>query len=523
MSERIRILLLYSNPKDLSRIRLAEEVREIEYAIQLSAFRDRFEELKIIHAPRTGDIRRALLKYRPHILHFSGHGSKTKGIFVEDDNGNARSIRPDALAELLSIIKDNLQIVVFNACYSSTQAAAISRIVDFTIGMQHAVFDQSAIKFSVAFYEGLACGRTVSESFQLAINALSLDEIPDADIPLLLAETGIDPATTRIVFTGPAPAPVPETPKSDGTMHLDLIVLGRGTPKIIKAWQYNTDGAHPFFVPADKKEKQITLRQTWQELYELSKPTRKTAAAGGALDIFLRLRESAIETLINHKHLADMVDEAIYHSAGNNLFIAWNQETFARLYQKPNVLKSWFSRLIRSGVADLIEIPTQRPLNEEGVIKILYERALQSQHRRQTLQKLVSADEWNLVLNRPLSARLLLPKFLDTFQAEEQLTFDEGNNLAVFYEQMPKQGWFKLIEDSRDFKRNGNWFIATLVQSNDLAEFWKQEARESRPNYFDGVIEFNGCFEWCYAFLRLQLAARVAQLTSRNAAYKALF
>ncbi len=69
------ILILSANPKDTVRLRLDEEVREIDEGLRRAKYRDRF----FIHskwAVRLRDFRRALLDYEPQIVHFCGMGKK---------------------------------------------------------------------------------------------------------------------------------------------------------------------------------------------------------------------------------------------------------------------------------------------------------------------------------------------------------------------------------------------------------------------------------------------------------------
>ncbi len=198
MAEQVKILFLSANPKDISRIRLDEEVRQVDEMIRLGEYR---EQLALIphFAVRPGDVRQTLLRHRPHVLHFSGHGSPTKGIVLEDDSGQTKLVSADALASLFRAIKDNLRVVVLNACYSGLQAKGISQVVDFTIGMLKEIGDHSAVVFSSAFYEALAYGRSVQESFDIGVNALEMEGIPEAETPTLLTREGVDAAKTYLV------------------------------------------------------------------------------------------------------------------------------------------------------------------------------------------------------------------------------------------------------------------------------------------------------------------------------------
>lgn len=64
-----RILILAANPLDSSRLRLDEELREIEAVLSRAKQRDRFD-IRPQYATRPSDIQQALLDYNPQIVHF---------------------------------------------------------------------------------------------------------------------------------------------------------------------------------------------------------------------------------------------------------------------------------------------------------------------------------------------------------------------------------------------------------------------------------------------------------------------
>jgi hypothetical protein len=78
------ILILAANPVDTKPLRLDEEVREIANGLQLAEYRDQFV-LRQQWAARALDVRRAMLKQAPHIVHFCGHGSGEEGIAFESE------------------------------------------------------------------------------------------------------------------------------------------------------------------------------------------------------------------------------------------------------------------------------------------------------------------------------------------------------------------------------------------------------------------------------------------------------
>jgi len=83
------ILILAANPKDTPRLRLDQEVREIDNGLQRAQKRDEFIlEPKL--APRPEDVRRAMLDLKPNIVHFCGHGTGEDGIAFEDELGKTK-------------------------------------------------------------------------------------------------------------------------------------------------------------------------------------------------------------------------------------------------------------------------------------------------------------------------------------------------------------------------------------------------------------------------------------------------
>jgi len=207
MSEPIKILFLASNPTDISRIRVDKELREVDERISLGSHRDQFDLIPHL-AVRPRDLRRGLLKYKPHILHFSGHGSTSAGIVLEDDDGKTKVVAAADLAELLGILKDNLRVVVLNSCYSALQASGITQTIDCAIGMNDKVGDRSAVIFAATFYESLAFGRSVEEAFQLGVVDLKTEGTGSGSIPTLLTRQGVDLAKVYLTAAeekSPAP------------------------------------------------------------------------------------------------------------------------------------------------------------------------------------------------------------------------------------------------------------------------------------------------------------------------------
>jgi len=206
MTDQLKILFFTADPVDTSRIRVDQEVREVDEMINSSRLRDRF---CLIHQPaaRPKDLQRALLRHNPHIVHFSGHSSAAEGLAFEDSQGKRKPISPELLAELFDILPDNIRIVVLNACYSNVHASAISKIIDFTVAMQDKIGDQSAILFSSAFYLGLAEGRSVEAAYRLGVHAIKMEGFGDAQVPAFLVKPGADASKAFLSATPPEEGP----------------------------------------------------------------------------------------------------------------------------------------------------------------------------------------------------------------------------------------------------------------------------------------------------------------------------
>src|SRR5437588_4246939 len=97
MHEKIRILFLAANPVDTTRLRLDKEIREIENKIQIGTNRDSFELISS-WSLRASDLQESLLRYKPQIVHFSGHGSSNQEIILEDNFGNSKPVSKEALS-----------------------------------------------------------------------------------------------------------------------------------------------------------------------------------------------------------------------------------------------------------------------------------------------------------------------------------------------------------------------------------------------------------------------------------------
>ena len=177
-----KILILAANPTDTSKLRLDEEVREIENVYRKATFR---EEIEIITkwAVQVDDLRSAALYHKPNIIHFSGHGAGDDGLVLENQFGQMQLVSSESLAGLFKLFKNDVECVVMNACYSEVQAEAIHEHINCVVGMNYKIGDKAAIEFATGFYDALTNARNYQDSFEFGKNALDLENIPESGIP----------------------------------------------------------------------------------------------------------------------------------------------------------------------------------------------------------------------------------------------------------------------------------------------------------------------------------------------------
>ncbi|MEB3216729.1 MAG: CHAT domain-containing protein [Nostocales cyanobacterium 94392] len=183
------ILVLAANPKTTSRLRLDEEVREIDAGLQRARKREAFD-LQVRWAVRVRDVSQALLDFKPQIVHFCGHGAGDDGLALEDETGRVQYVSTAALAELFELFsqrnqKNPIECVILNACYSEVQAIAISQHIPYVIGMNKAIGDKAAIEFVVGFYSAASAGESIDFAYKLGCNAIAMAGIPENLTPVL--------------------------------------------------------------------------------------------------------------------------------------------------------------------------------------------------------------------------------------------------------------------------------------------------------------------------------------------------
>lgn len=211
----ITILFLAANPRGTPELDLKAEAQAIAAALGQAQYADHFQFVPE-YAVRVSQLQELLLRHKPHVVHFSGHGASDGEIILEDERGDVHAVAPDALAETFRLLRGDIRCVVINACFSQPQAEAIARHVEGVVGMAAPVSDDAAIVFSSAFYGALAQGLDLQTAFDLGRNRLQLEYPADADAPQLIAGPADLSRRRLATVTPPAELVQPRTALSSG-------------------------------------------------------------------------------------------------------------------------------------------------------------------------------------------------------------------------------------------------------------------------------------------------------------------
>lgn len=164
-----RVLLASASPSDMDPVDAAREAEHISNELQPLV---ESGELVIKHLnPATREnFQSELVRFRPHILHFIGHGefdldSDNGALILEGQDGKASPLTSRQLARLLK--NKETRVIILNACKSAAfqnnafmglAPALVRAEVPAVIAMQFAMPDDTAARFAREIYHYLAMG-----------------------------------------------------------------------------------------------------------------------------------------------------------------------------------------------------------------------------------------------------------------------------------------------------------------------------------------------------------------------------
>lgn len=204
---------------------LPRNVPVLRTGFEINAIEDRVSkiigipfEIRKIDAARKLDLQHHINKFKPELIHFSGHGSREGELVFEDERGEAQVISPEALEAVFSVLSCPVKCVLLNLCYSSIQAMAIAKYVGCVIGMSAKVPDEIAIVFSRAFYSAVAHNMSIGKAFKQGVAEMKLYGATSDILPVLLP---VNSECADNLYINFGPKLVAEFVINDGEIELD--------------------------------------------------------------------------------------------------------------------------------------------------------------------------------------------------------------------------------------------------------------------------------------------------------------
>lgn len=197
----ITVLFLAANPVGTTSLQLDEEARAIQQQIRMANYRDsiRFESR---WATRSGDILQAINETNPTIVHFSGHGTSDGNLVLLNPDGSAKLVTKEAITMVMATASDTIRLIVFNTCFSESQAKSVAEHIDAAIGMSTSIGDKAACVFASQLYSSIGFGLSLQTSFNQALAQLVLEGISEDSTPKLYVKDSMD--AQKIILVQPA-------------------------------------------------------------------------------------------------------------------------------------------------------------------------------------------------------------------------------------------------------------------------------------------------------------------------------
>jgi formylglycine-generating enzyme required for sulfatase activity len=173
-------------------LELTNEAKAIDTQLRKAELREYFK-FEMQWEAEARELPGLLLRFKPQILHFSGHGTEDGELSFRGRDGESMPADAETIASVFGAI-DSVRCVVLNACYSAEQALLISEHVEAVIGLTGEVSDSASKEFSMGFYEALAYGQDIASAFALGRYRCGLSSLAVRDLFQLFSRADTDPA-----------------------------------------------------------------------------------------------------------------------------------------------------------------------------------------------------------------------------------------------------------------------------------------------------------------------------------------
>ena len=172
-----RLLVVFSNPPDQSRLRLDEEDKVIT---RLARKFEKTVQVDRLHASEIEDIHELIVDGNYDIVQFSGHGHR-QGLCLEKSHCQrpvTDFVSADRVVDIVNLARNPVLVVVFLSCYSDSSIDVLSGAAPFVVTSREQVTDDQCITFVRGFYESFFTEPSVKNSFDHAVGLLGVRDLP---------------------------------------------------------------------------------------------------------------------------------------------------------------------------------------------------------------------------------------------------------------------------------------------------------------------------------------------------------
>lgn len=197
--EKLRVLILGASSE--GDLRVGREQKRIRAAVESALHRD-LVDLDVRPAATTADLLDGITRFRPHVVHFSGHSNADLIVFEDEDDNPHKGVivTAAAFAHAVQATDDPPLLVLLNSCKSAAQIdALVESVTPFAIGMADTIADADAINYAAQFYAAVANGQSIGSAHASGQAALELAGVDATELPTLAWADDVDPNTTILV------------------------------------------------------------------------------------------------------------------------------------------------------------------------------------------------------------------------------------------------------------------------------------------------------------------------------------
>jgi len=197
--EKLRVLILGASAD--GGLRVGREQKRIRSAVESALHRDQID-LDVRPAATAQDLLDGVTRFRPHVVHFSGHSNEQLIEFEDevDEFHDGVIVSATAFASAVRATDDPPLLIMLNSCKSAAQLDdLVAEVCPFAIGMADSIDDGDAISYAAQFYAAIANGQSVLSAHHSGRAALELAGLAGADLPTLAWAEDVDPSHAVLV------------------------------------------------------------------------------------------------------------------------------------------------------------------------------------------------------------------------------------------------------------------------------------------------------------------------------------